>query len=167
MSDIRYVCATCGFALWRPLRRLSVSVLGLYDDGRFPGRCLLALDAHHDDLALVPPDLLAAYMADVQAAGSAIAAATGADRINYAVLGNAVPHVHFHLVPRVRASDPVPDKAPWETPLPKELLDPEERAAVSAAIAAALDQPVEHGASQIGPASNAPECASPRLEGAT
>jgi diadenosine tetraphosphate (Ap4A) HIT family hydrolase len=135
-----YSCTECRFSLWLPLRRLAVSSLGLYDDARFPGRCLLVLDAHHDDFAAVPSGLLSAYMADVQAAGRAIAAATGADRVNYAVLGNAEPHVHFHLIPRVRATDPVPSQAPWETPVPKTALGPARLEQVSADLRAALER---------------------------
>jgi diadenosine tetraphosphate (Ap4A) HIT family hydrolase len=35
------------------------------------------------------------------------------DRINYAVLGNVIPHVHAHVVPRYGLEDPAPGQAPW------------------------------------------------------
>ena len=138
MTTPRYACPTCGFSLWTPLAELGVSTLGLYDDVRFPGRCLLVLREHHDDLALVPAGLLRAYLDDVQRAGRAVREATGADRVNYAVLGNAQPHVHFHLVPRIKAGDPAPEKAPWETPLPRGPLDSVRRRDVRRALVDAL-----------------------------
>jgi len=44
----KYRCATCGFELHHPIATLSVSALGLYDDARFPGRCILALRPPRD-----------------------------------------------------------------------------------------------------------------------
>jgi diadenosine tetraphosphate (Ap4A) HIT family hydrolase len=117
-SNAAYACPTCGFELWLPLVRLDVSTLGLYNDARFPGRSILALHEHYDDLGDVEPDLLARFILDVRRSGRAIKTAARADRMNYAVLGNVEPHVHFHLIPRVRANDSVPNRPPWEHPLP-------------------------------------------------
>lgn len=41
---------------------------------------------------------------------------TEATRVNYAVLGNAEPHLHAHLIPRFPALEPVPHRPPWEDP---------------------------------------------------
>lgn len=121
-----YRCGTCSFELWHPIAELSVSTLGLYDDGRFPGRSLLALNQHHEEFVELHDELLTAYLHDLRTASTAIRAVTSADRLNYAVLGNAVPHVHFHIIPRIVAADPAPRKAPWESPLPRHPLPPEE-----------------------------------------
>jgi diadenosine tetraphosphate (Ap4A) HIT family hydrolase len=129
-----YACFTCGFELWVPLVTLEVSTLGLYDDSRFPGRSILALHDHYEDLGNVEPDTLQRFVLDVRRAGAAIKAATGADRMNYAVLGNVEPHVHFHIIPRVRAVDPVPNRPPWEHPSPASPLPADEIQRLSAAI---------------------------------
>ena len=42
----------------------------------------------------------AAFMADLELAARAIAATCRPDLMNYASLGNVVPHLHWHLVPR-------------------------------------------------------------------
>jgi diadenosine tetraphosphate (Ap4A) HIT family hydrolase len=60
--------------------------------------------------------LLMAFMQDVQLVGKAIMQVTGAPRINYAILGNAVPHIHAHVFPRQFDRDPVPNSAPWSHP---------------------------------------------------
>jgi diadenosine tetraphosphate (Ap4A) HIT family hydrolase len=116
-------CTTCKFELHKIIARLKVSTLGLYDDARFPGRALLVLNDHHDDLALMPIELAQAFLDDIRCAALAIQRATSADRMNYAVLGNAEPHVHAHLIPRKREGDPVPTKAPWAHPDPVRPLD--------------------------------------------
>jgi diadenosine tetraphosphate (Ap4A) HIT family hydrolase len=54
-------------------------------------------------------------MIDVQRAGNAIQKAVGAVRMNYAILGNAVPHVHCHIIPRFGENDPGPKTTPWST----------------------------------------------------
>jgi diadenosine tetraphosphate (Ap4A) HIT family hydrolase len=104
----------CQFELWLPITRLEVSTLGLYDDARFPGRCLLALNAHFEDLREVPSDIAASFMHDTQRAATAIADVVVPDRLNYAILGNVVPHIHMHIIPRMRRTDPNFGRPPWE-----------------------------------------------------
>ena len=90
--------------------------MGLYDDNRFPGRSLLSLNEHYGDLADLSDELLHDYMRDLRDVRTAIRKVTGADRINYAVLGNAEPHVHWHLVPRYPEREPLPNRSPWQDP---------------------------------------------------
>jgi diadenosine tetraphosphate (Ap4A) HIT family hydrolase len=118
------LCTTCKFELHKVIGCLKVSTLGLYDDARFPGRALLTLNEHHNDLATMPIELAQAFLVDMRSAAQAIQRATRAERMNYAVLGNAEPHVHAHLIPRIREGDPVPNKAPWAHPDPVRPLDP-------------------------------------------
>lgn len=124
----------CGFALWVPLVRLRVSTAGLYDDARFPGRCLLSLDEHYEDLFDVPTDVLALYLEDLRDLCGAVRAATGVAKINYAVLGNAEPHVHWHVVPRRPGHEPLPDRSPWQDPRPVTPLGGARRTALVAAL---------------------------------
>lgn len=112
-------CNQCGFALWNPVAALTVSTVGLYDDARFPGRSLLTLNDHHDDFANLPADIAAALHADLSTYASALRSVTGADRLNYAVLGNAEPHVHWHIFPRQPHLEPAPTKSPWDDPRPR------------------------------------------------
>ena len=64
-----------GYA-WMPLRRHAVELHDLGDDEG------------------------SAFMRDVRRASRAIAAATGAVKLNYEVHGNTVPHLHLHIFPR-------------------------------------------------------------------
>lgn len=115
----QYKCSVCAFALWHPISRLGVSFLGLYDDARFPGRCLLVLDQHAEDLSSLDPKVAQAFLTDVQKCARAIMTTTKAPRMNYAVLGNLEPHLHFHLIPRGQPDDPLPTRPPWEPTIKK------------------------------------------------
>lgn len=139
-----YVCDECGFSLWAPIGRLGVSSLGLYDDARYPGRCLLVLGEHHEDFAELPLDLTQAFVADAQHAGRAIRRAVSAERINYAILGNASPHLHFHLIPR-GDPDPAPSRSPWNTTVPQTSLPPGRRDRLVRSIALQLSQAGDEG----------------------
>lgn len=115
-------CFVCGFELWHPIAptpELSVSSLALYDDARFPGRSILRLDTHKESIEELSPEHASDFIHDIQKATRAIKGATKADRVNVAVLGNAVPHVHAHLIPRYRNNEPEPSKSPWDDPRPK------------------------------------------------
>ena len=119
-------CPTCNFELWNPVDTgftLRVSDMGIYDDARFPGRSILRLRDHATDLTAVEPHALMDFMLDIQTASAAIKQASGADRINVAILGNTERHVHAHLIPRIRSREPLPDRSPWDDPRPKESLN--------------------------------------------
>lgn len=75
-----YRCETCGFELWLPIAELSCSTLGLYDDARFPGRCLLVLHEHVEDLTTLPTAIAHHFLDDLRAAERAIRVVTGAGR---------------------------------------------------------------------------------------
>ena len=112
-------CLECGFLLWEPIAVSAHSRLGLYNDDRFPGRCILALHGHYASLDALPPEVLIGFMSDVQTAIRAIQIATGAARVNTAILGNRDPHVHAHLIPRYPEHEEFPDCSPWNDPRKK------------------------------------------------
>jgi diadenosine tetraphosphate (Ap4A) HIT family hydrolase len=119
-----FQCQECGFSLWVPVTDLKNSALGLYDDARFPGRCILALRRHYEALEDVPPSLAGVFVAEATSAAVAIRRATSSPRVNYAILGNAEAHVHFHLIPRYPSQEEKPSNSPWDDPRPKRKLDP-------------------------------------------
>lgn len=135
-----FECRSCAFRLFIPIARVGSSVLALYDDDRFPGRCLLAFEDHVEHFEDLEQDRARSFTEDIQRAARAIRTAVGADRINIAILGNAEPHLHAHLIPRKRLGDPVPTRSPWNHPAEKQRLSDVERASVVSAIAAALTQ---------------------------
>lgn len=119
-----YSCAECGFKLWLPVARLEVSALGLYDDARFPGRCLLVYEGHQEHFDDLSAADAGAFLEDARRAARVIRFLPQVERVNYAVLGNTEPHLHMHLIPR-RDDDPNPRRTPWEHPEGRRHLDGE------------------------------------------
>lgn len=101
-------CIECGFELWIPLKKFSKTTLGLYNDARFPGRSILKLDDHYDQLDEVPETLLKEFWKDINTASKALKNTTRSERINIAILGNRESHVHAHLIPRYSLVDILP-----------------------------------------------------------
>lgn len=122
-------CATCGFALWIPIADLRVSRVGLYDDARFPGRLIVSLNEHVEHFDQADPDVMAAFIADLQVASVVLRKMGDVDRVNIAVLGNKDPHLHAHVIPR-RVTDANFGVAPWEDAKPHSKLTPWERVTI-------------------------------------
>jgi diadenosine tetraphosphate (Ap4A) HIT family hydrolase len=141
---ISFRCDTCDFELWRPVARLSVSTLGLYSDGRFPGRSILVLNEHWDHLEKVDDEVALEFFSDLKKAASAIKRTTCAIRMNFAVLGNEVPHVHAHLIPRFPHKEPSPNRTPWEQDLPHVDLPEKDCTRLTRLISLAIGNP-RHG----------------------
>jgi diadenosine tetraphosphate (Ap4A) HIT family hydrolase len=120
-------CKGCGFRLWNPIAELTHTYVGLYDDGRFPGRCIISLKEHQEHLHTLSVSTLSFFMKEVQQLGEAVMKVTGAPRINYAILGNAVPHIHAHVFPRQFPEDRVPNSSPWSHPAKVWALKPERK----------------------------------------
>lgn len=79
---------------------LSVSNLMLARNQYTRGYCLLALREHATELHLLSQEKRNAFFDDLTLAGTAIAQVFRADKMNYQQLGNLVPHLHWHIIPR-------------------------------------------------------------------
>ena len=116
---------------WDLVAKLSVSSLYLAANQTYRGQCLLILDLRH----AVRPDQLtasewAAFCADLHRAERAVVAAVKPDHVNVAALGNVVPHLHWHVIPRT-VGDPRWGAPIWPSALddmPDTRLAPRERA---------------------------------------
>lgn len=141
MSNFGFRCHICGFELHYPLAELKSTFVGLYSDARYPGRCLVALKEHYIDFAELPSDLVIAFIDEVRVVARAIRDAVQAERINYAILGNAVPHIHAHIIPRKLKEDPIPRRSPWSHPEPATPLKSAELERIGALIRKLLTRP--------------------------
>jgi diadenosine tetraphosphate (Ap4A) HIT family hydrolase len=71
-------------------------------------------DRHVAEFTKLTTEEVAAYWRDVQAAAGLIERVFTPCHINYQLLGNSVPHLHVHVVPRY-LDDPAPARPlPWE-----------------------------------------------------
>jgi diadenosine tetraphosphate (Ap4A) HIT family hydrolase len=109
----------------------------LHEDQFFPGWTLLIAKRHATELYELERDERAALVEAVADVARALAAAYDAVKMNYELLGNLLPHIHWHLIPR-RADDPIPRQPVWTLPHEPRSLDPAERRARIEAIRARL-----------------------------
>jgi diadenosine tetraphosphate (Ap4A) HIT family hydrolase len=96
---------------------LSVSSLYLSKNQTYRGQCALIFDLRH----AARPDQLtpaewAAFCADLYRAQDAVVSVTKPDHVNIESLGNVVPHLHWHIIPRY-LGDPRWGMPIWTTPL--------------------------------------------------
>jgi diadenosine tetraphosphate (Ap4A) HIT family hydrolase len=100
---------------WDFVARLTASSLYLAKNQTYRGQCLLILDLRHATRLeeLSRPEWLA-FASDLYSAEKAVVDAVRPDHINVAALGNVVPHLHWHIVPRY-AKDPRWGSPIWQT----------------------------------------------------
>jgi diadenosine tetraphosphate (Ap4A) HIT family hydrolase len=70
------------------------------DEPDHPGFLRVILNAHVKEMTDLPADDQAALMRVVLAAEAALREVMAPDKINLASLGNLVPHLHWHVIPR-------------------------------------------------------------------
>ncbi|HIB13018.1 MAG TPA: HIT family protein [Dehalococcoidia bacterium] len=108
-----------GFNQFQKIADLDVSTAILNRDWQFyRGSTLLVFQSHVTELHHLTPNLQHRFMADACRMAEALVKTFQPLKINHALLGNAVPHLHWHLIPRYQ-SDPFPTYAIWEHEFPK------------------------------------------------
>ena len=87
----------------------------LVDDADYPGFCRVILNAHVKEMT----DLIVAdrerLMHVVWVVEAAVRDELAPDKINLASLGNVVPHLHWHVIPRFADDRHFPDPV-WAAP---------------------------------------------------
>ena len=91
---------------------LALSRVFLHEDQFFPGYVLLVLRRHVTELYDLPAPERATLMEEVSRVAQAVAQVFRPVKMNYELLGNLVPHIHWHLVPRL-ATDPALRSPIW------------------------------------------------------
>jgi diadenosine tetraphosphate (Ap4A) HIT family hydrolase len=86
---------------------LSVSRLRLQHEQHVPGWCVLLLRRHVREPHELPVAERVAFFEDMVHVGRALEQVYAAQKINYSILGNIVPHLHAHIQPRFHG-DPYP-----------------------------------------------------------
>lgn len=103
------VCPLCQqqgeIVLWRDdaLRVIRV------EDERYPATCRVILNRHVKEMTDLPPDERAGFMRAVYAVETALRELLQPDKVNLASLGNQVPHLHWHVIPRFADDAHFPD----------------------------------------------------------
>lgn len=88
----------------------SVALLGPWQ--YYTGYCVLVSRSHHTELHDMPNPDRTAFLDEMVVLEQAIALTFQPRKMNCELLGNQVPHLHWHLFPR-RTDDPETLKAVW------------------------------------------------------
>ena len=116
---------------------LGTSRAYLNDDQFFPGWVFVVLKRHALELYDLEARERAALIEEVTRVAQALARVYRPVKMNYELLGNQVPHIHWHLVPRL-PDDPEPRWSVWRVPHDPKPLAADEVARWVARIRAAL-----------------------------
>ena len=68
----------------------------------YKGRCLFILNQHLENFHEIDDDIFYGFNTELKQIGNLINETFHPDLINYALLGNHVQHVHWHLIPRYK-----------------------------------------------------------------
>ena len=84
----------------------------LHDDQFFPGWTVVVFKRHATELFHLAPTERIQLMEEVNLVAKTLAQVYDAKKMNYELLGNQLPHIHWHVIPRL-ADDPAPLEPVW------------------------------------------------------
>ena len=123
MATNRTTCQTCRFTLKNPILQLPSTNWGFYNDTRFPGRTILALKPHREDLSALAPHLMTYMFTDLQIVIRTMQQALKTNRIEL-LFPKPDPlkpfHLHIHLIP-YPVDGVTPEHQPAVPPRPSQL----------------------------------------------
>ena len=96
-------------------------------DQFFPGYSFVVTKEHVTELFHLDRKARSTVIEEVATVAAALSRLFNPDKINYELLGNMVPHMHWHLVPRFR-NDPLWPRPIWAEPHAEVILSPAEYA---------------------------------------
>lgn len=100
---------------------LGSSKVYLHDDQFFPGWTVVVFQRHATELFQLTPTERFQLIEEVNRVAAISADVHHAEKMNYELLGNQLPHIHWHIIPRL-ASDPAPLEPVWRVPHSPRLL---------------------------------------------
>jgi len=121
-----------------PVAELQGSRLRLAANQAVPGYCVLICRRHVREPFVLPSEEQVQYWQDLMRVGQAIEAVFEPIKLNFQVLGNLVPHLHTHVVPRYYG-DPAPGR-PLDPSHATRLMSTVAAAAVVQQLRAALER---------------------------
>jgi diadenosine tetraphosphate (Ap4A) HIT family hydrolase len=110
----------------------------LVDDADYPAFCRVIWKAHVREMTNLDGAQQMHFLNVVLAVERALRALLSPDKINLASLGNQVPHLHWHVIPRFADDAHFPDPV-WAARRRDGRAHPVDGAALAAAVARALE----------------------------
>lgn len=108
-------CKACSGAWPRTshfIADLGLTRAYLHDDQFFPGWTVLVFCRHATELFHLAPTERMQLIEEVNLVANTLSQIYEARKINYELLGNQLPHIHWHLIPRL-VTDPAPLEPVW------------------------------------------------------
>lgn len=97
------------------VKELETGFIVLFDDQFYEGHTLFLSKVHAHELHELDAEYKQQFLYEMAIVAQAVYKAFNPDKLNYELLGNSYPHLHWHLIPR-RKSDPKSETAIWEIP---------------------------------------------------
>jgi len=97
------------------IKKLVVSTAFLSQNQAYRGYSVVVYNTHETTLENLPEKNQIQFYRDMLKISSAIVKAFKPDKMNYELLGNWVPHLHWHVVPRYK-TDPCWGNPIWTRP---------------------------------------------------
>lgn len=94
---------------------LGLSKVYLHDDQFFLGWTVVVFQRHATELFQLAPTERFQLIEEVNRVAKILAEVYQAKKMNYELLGNQLPHIHWHIIPRL-SSDPAPLEPVWRVP---------------------------------------------------
>ena len=115
MHELRQDCWICK-SLHEPAHLVffesRTSIAKLNPDQYFKGYTFVTLKWHSEELYQLSDKDRRAFLEDMSRIAATLAKALNPDKMNYELLGNGMPHLHWHLVPRYK-TDPLWGRPIW------------------------------------------------------
>ncbi len=82
------------------VKELSTGYVVIGDNQHFKGYTLFLCKEHKTELSMLSKDYKLKFLEEMSIVAEAVQKATGAEKMNYEMLGNGDAHMHWHLFPR-------------------------------------------------------------------
>lgn len=108
-------CELCAESGGQEIYRCETYRIVLVDDASFPGFCRVVWNAHVAEVTDLDWTERGVLMNAVWLVEQAVREVMAPDKVNLASLGNVVPHLHWHVIPRFRDDTHFPGPV-WAAP---------------------------------------------------
>ncbi len=123
-SQICWMCESLSKDPHLAFYESSTSIAKLNPDQFFLGYTFVILKHHEEELYNLKDEERRRFLEDMSIVSKALALTFKPDKMNYELLGNGQPHMHWHLVPRYK-SDPLWGRPIWTSHTRRRRLDSE------------------------------------------
>lgn len=89
-------------SLMLPISKLRTSTAYLFRDQKYKGKCIVVFNEHKTELFQLTPTQQLEFIQDVADVAATVHKVFSPDKINYAIYGDVVSHLHFHVTPKYK-----------------------------------------------------------------